>query len=75
MLAANHPELSVTPQAPLGTGPVQVNNGSWVASGMFMMIFAYAVFKAIHKILRYVHEEDMRQRDSEPRLYDNPIKD
>lgn len=40
-----------------------------------MMIFAYGVFKAIHKILRYVHEEDCRQRDSEPRLYDNPIKD
>jgi len=39
---------------------VTVDNGSWGASGVFMMLFAYVVFKAIHKILRFVHEEDIK---------------
>ena len=44
-------------------------------SGVFIALAAIAIFKATHKILRFVHEEDIRQRESEPRLYDNPIKD
>lgn len=67
--------LSLQPQAALGTGPVAPDSGSWMLSGVFFVLIAMALFKAIHKILRYVHDEDIRQRESEPRLYDNPIKE
>lgn len=69
--------LAINPsQAALGTGPVTpVASGSFFFSGIFLVLFAIAVFKAIHKILRFVHDEDIRQRDAEPRLYDNPIKE
>jgi hypothetical protein len=35
---------------------------------------ALIIFKAIHKILRYVHEEDLRQQEKTG-LYANPVKD
>ena len=41
---------------------------------MFIGLMAMVIFKAIHKILRFVHEEDLRQRERTG-LYANPVKE
>ena len=41
---------------------------------LFIAAMGYIIFKAIHKILRYVHESDLNQRERSG-LYANPIKE
>ena len=41
----------------------------------FVIVFSYALFKVIHKILQYVHEQDVESREMSGARFANPIKE